>query len=70
MEADQQTLPVSVVITVYNRAQLVERSLSSVAAQRPSRPAEVIVVDDGSTDDSAEVAEAAGARVIRHGRNL
>lgn len=70
MESDEQTLPVSVVITVYNRAQLVERSLSSVAAQRPSRPAEVIVVDDGSTDDSAAVAEAAGARVIRHGRNL
>jgi Glycosyl transferase family 2 len=30
----------------------------------------VIVVDDASTDGSHEVAEAAGARVIRHERNL
>ncbi len=29
----------------------------------------VLVVDDGSTDDSAEVAEAAGATVLRHPRN-
>ena len=30
----------------------------------------VIVVDDGSTDDTAAVAERAGAFVIRHGENL
>src|SRR5690606_31429819 len=29
----------------------------------------VIVVDDGSTDRTAVVAEAAGAQVVRHGRN-
>ena len=31
---------------------------------------QVIVIDDGSTDDTAEVATLAGAHVIRHARNL
>jgi hypothetical protein len=63
-------LPVSVVITVFNRSQLLARALRSVASQRPRGPAEVIVVDDASTDGSGDVAEAFGARVIRHERNL
>jgi hypothetical protein len=32
--------------------------------------ADIIVVDDGSTDATAAVAQAAGARVVRHERNL
>lgn len=64
-----ETLPVTIVIPVYNRADKLGRALASVAAQRPRRPAEVVVVDDCSSDDSAEVAAAAGARVIRHKRN-
>lgn len=71
MDAHSPTpLPISVVITVFNRAELLERALRSIASQRPRGPAEVIVVDDASTDGSGEVAEAAGARVIRHERNL
>jgi glycosyltransferase involved in cell wall biosynthesis len=68
---DQQpTLPVSVVIPVFNGADLLDRALKSIASQEPRKPAEVIVVDDGSSDGSHEIAEAGGARVIRHERNL
>ncbi len=70
MTDQQPTLPVSVVIPVFNGAHLLDRALRSIASQQPRKPAEVIVVDDGSSDGSHEVAEAGGARVIRHERNL
>jgi glycosyltransferase involved in cell wall biosynthesis len=64
-----ETLPVTAVIPAFQREQLLEETLASVAAQSPRRPREVIVVDDCSTDRTAEIAERAGARVIRHERN-
>lgn len=65
----QPALPVSVVIPAYNRASMLARALRSVYAQQRS-PSEIIVIDDASTDDTAEVASALGARVIRHAENL
>jgi len=50
-------MSVSVVIPVYNRPGLVRRALASVQAQSHP-PAQVIVVDDGSQDDTAESARA------------
>ena len=44
---------ISVVVTTHDRAQLVQETLASIFAQsRP--PLEVIVVDDGSTDETPE----------------
>jgi glycosyltransferase involved in cell wall biosynthesis len=55
---------ISVVIPAYNASQFLPRCLASVFLQ--TRPAdEVIVVDDGSTDNSGGVAETLGARVVR-----
>ncbi len=45
---------VAVVMPVYNHARFLERSLASLAAQT-MLPDELIAVDDGSTDGSAEV---------------
>lgn len=56
-------VPVSVVIPAYQRADLVGRSVRSALAQVPP-PAEVLVVDDGSTDGTAQAAADAGATVV------
>jgi glycosyltransferase involved in cell wall biosynthesis len=47
---------VSTIIPVYNRAVLLTNAVASVLAQT-YRPIEIIVVDDGSTDDTATVAD-------------
>jgi glycosyltransferase involved in cell wall biosynthesis len=58
-------LPISVVIPAYNREATVPRAIRSVLRQAPRRPAEILVVDDASSDATAEVAGALGARVLR-----
>jgi len=45
---------VSVVIPTYNRADVLRQTLQAYAAQT-SPPAEIVVVDDGFTDDTAAV---------------
>jgi glycosyltransferase involved in cell wall biosynthesis len=53
---------VSVMIGVYNGAPYLGEAIDSVLAQT-HEPVELIVVDDGSTDDSAAIAESYGARL-------
>ncbi|WP_412062439.1 glycosyltransferase [Rubrivirga sp. IMCC45206] len=48
---------VSVIVPLYNRADLIRSAVESVRRQ-PYRPVELIVVDDGSTDDGADRVEA------------
>jgi glycosyltransferase involved in cell wall biosynthesis len=48
---------------------MLRRAIASVHAQRPARPAEIVVVDDASADDTAAVAQELGARVVRHPEN-
>lgn len=62
-ERDQVPPTLSVVIPVRNDATLLAGCLGALAAQTVA-PDEIVVVDNGSTDDSAAVARAAGARVV------
>ena len=60
---------ISVIIPVFNEAQVLGQLLDQIQSLHlPS--AEVIVVDDGSTDGSGEIAEKRGARVVRHPYNI
>jgi glycosyltransferase involved in cell wall biosynthesis len=49
---------VSVVVPAYKQRDFITRCLDSIAAQTYAGPIEVIVVDDGSPDDGAEIADA------------
>lgn len=63
--------PVSVVIPAWKAATLLPRALDSIRAQSV-QPAEVVVVDDASPDDTAAVAEGYRGlpiRVVRHAVN-
>jgi len=53
-------MAVSVIIPAYNEAARV----AAVVREALAYASEVIVIDDGSTDDTAQVAVQAGARVV------
>jgi len=67
-------LPISVVIPAYGHAAWVGRAVRAVAAQT-APPAEIVVVDDASPDDTAAVVAALAAecpvpvRLLRHAVN-
>jgi glycosyltransferase involved in cell wall biosynthesis len=60
---------ISVIIPVFNEAQNLGPLLDRLRSVQLPR-AEVIVVDDGSTDGSAAIAESNGVRLIRHPYNI
>ncbi|HTR64562.1 MAG TPA: PqqD family peptide modification chaperone [Terriglobales bacterium] len=68
MSTNDQSFPtVDVVIPARNEARLLGECLDSLAAQSyPAELVRVIVVDDGSTDTTAEIARSKGATVV-HG---
>lgn len=67
-EANNSETFLSVIVPVYNGGPVFRRCLESLAGST-HRNWELIVVDDGSTDGSAGVAEAFGAKILTtHGR--
>ncbi len=62
-----ETRDVSVVIPAYNEEEGIAGVVEGALARGPWL--EILVVDDGSSDKTAELAAAAGARVVRHPYN-
>jgi poly-beta-1,6-N-acetyl-D-glucosamine synthase len=64
----EQRHRVTVLVPAYNEAASVADTIRSLRAQT-HQPTEIIVIDDCSTDGTAQVARAAGARVVRPPKN-
>lgn len=56
---------ISVMIPVYNREKYIKQAIDSVLAQ-DYRPIEIIVVDDGSTDNTAEIIKQYNADIVKY----
>ena len=79
MEKERETpahTPVTIIIPAYNEEQGVGGVIDEIrekfvrASGRKDKDVEIIVIDDGSTDRTAERARAAGVHVLSHPGNL
>jgi poly-beta-1,6-N-acetyl-D-glucosamine synthase len=59
-----RTAPVTVIVPAYNESASISDTIRSLQAQT-LKPAAIIVVDDGSTDDTGQIARGLGVTVIR-----
>jgi glycosyltransferase involved in cell wall biosynthesis len=63
----ERQFSVSIILPAYNESPAVGEVVAELKELYPDY--ELLVVDDGSDDDTGAVAQAAGARVVRHKRN-
>ena len=68
MSQDSSSIELSIVIPAKNEVAAIAEVVATAKSAYPD--AEVIVVDDGSTDETGQAAEEAGATVIRHPESL
>jgi glycosyltransferase involved in cell wall biosynthesis len=63
--------PVTIVIPAFNEGQIIGQVLTDLQRQLAQHgiTGEIIVVDDGSSDDTAGIATRSGVRVLRHHSN-
>ena len=64
---------ISVIIPAYNEESVINSTISGlrkIFSEINADDAEIILVDDGSTDKTYEISEAAGAVTIRHPHNI
>jgi glycosyltransferase involved in cell wall biosynthesis len=68
MSQDRNSGALSIIIPAKNESEVIGELVRTVRSEFPD--AEIIVVDDGSIDNTASAAEEAGATVIRHPESL
>lgn len=61
---------VSVIIPAFNEADTIVDIIEKIKSSLGNIPHEILVIDDGSHDETANLAEQAGARVSRHPYNI
>lgn len=61
-------LKIGIIIPAYNEANNIENPLSKIP-ENLSEKTHIIVVDDGSTDNTSKIAEKYGAIVLKHHKN-
>jgi glycosyltransferase involved in cell wall biosynthesis len=64
-----ERLKFTIIVPVFNEAENLGTLLERLESAKPEK-SEILVIDDGSTDGSGDVARAKGARVIRHPYNI
>ncbi len=68
MKHESNSVALSIVIPAKNESAAISKVVRTARSEYPD--AEIIVVDDGSADATARIAEEAGAMVIRHPESL
>ncbi|MBI4218467.1 MAG: glycosyltransferase family 2 protein [Elusimicrobia bacterium] len=66
-----ESVPVSVILPAYNEADSLQEEITRIKKVLTDAQIsfEMIVVDDGSTDNTSQIAQSQGVRVIRHPKN-
>jgi glycosyltransferase involved in cell wall biosynthesis len=68
MSQATDTIALSIIIPAKNEAKAIGDVVATARAEYPD--AEIIVVDDGSDDGTGDIAEKAGATIVRHPESL